>query len=119
MPWEVEYTDEFGQWWDELSEGEQEAIRASVLWLEQEGPALGRPMADTIKGSRHPNMKELRPPVTNIRVLFAFDPRRMAILLIGGDKTGRWRKFYEEMVPEADRLYEDHLRQLRKEGEIP
>lgn len=119
MSWEVEYTDEFGQWWDGLSEGEQEAIRAGMLWLEQEGPALGRPMADTIKGSRHQNMKELRPPATNIRVLFAFDPRRMAILLIGGDKTGRWREFYEELIQQADRLYDEHLEQLREEGEIP
>ena len=64
-------------------------------------------------------MKELRPPGTNIRVLFAFDPRRMAILLIGGDKTGRWREFYEEKIPEADRLYDEHLEGLREEGEIP
>lgn len=118
MAWEVEYTDEFGEWWEGLSEGEQEAIRAGVLRLEASGPALGRPLADTVSGSRHPNMKELRPPGRNLRVLFAFDPRRMAILLIGGDKTGWWRGFYEEKVPEADRLYGEHLEQLREEGEI-
>jgi hypothetical protein len=63
-------------------------------------------------------MKELRPQGTNIRVLFAFDPRRMAILLIGGDKTGEWRSWYERMIPIADRLYDDHLSALRREGEI-
>ena len=80
--------------------------------------ALPRPFADTVEGSRHSNMKELRPLGTNIRVLFAFDPRRMAILLIGGDKTDRWRKFYEEMIPVADDLYDEHLDELREEGEI-
>lgn len=102
-----------------MSEGEQEAVRAAVLWLEQRGPALGRPLVDTVKGSRHPNMKELRPPGGNLRALFAFDPRRMAILLVGGDKTGRWREFYEEKILEADRLYDEHLEELREEGEIP
>ena len=63
-------------------------------------------------------MKELRPLGTNIRVLFAFDPRRMAILLIGGDKTDRWSEFYEEMIPIADDLYDEHLEELREEGEI-
>jgi hypothetical protein len=63
-------------------------------------------------------MKELRPLGSNIRVLFAFDPRRTAILLIGGDKTDRWQEWYEEMIPMADRLYEVHLEELRREGEI-
>lgn len=71
-----------------------------------------------MEGSRHPNMKELRPLGSNIRVLFAFDPRRAAILLIGGDKTDRWREWYEEMIPVADRLYEVHLEELRQEGDI-
>lgn len=119
MAWEVEYTDEFGAWWETLSEAEQRAAIPAVGMLEEEGPALGRPLADTVAGSRHPNMKELRPPHGNLRILFAFDPRRMAILLVGGDKTGRWREFYEEKIPEADRLYDEHLEELREEGEIP
>ena len=119
MAWEVEYTDEFGEWWEGLSEAEQESVRAGVLLVAERGPALGRPLADTVSGSRHANMKELRPPGGNIRVLFAFDPRRMAILLVGGDKTGRWREFYEEKIPEADRLYDEHLEELREEGEVP
>lgn len=86
--------------------------------LGERGPALGRPLVDAVKGSRRPNMKEPRPLGGNIRVLFAFDPRRGAILLIGGDKTGRWEEFYEEAIPEADALYGIHLDELREEGEI-
>ncbi len=91
---------------------------AAVDKLEERGPALGRPFVDTIEGSRHSNMKELRPPGGNIKVHFAFDPRRTAILLLGGDKTGRWKEWYEEMIPVADRLYEEYLEELRGEGEI-
>ena len=115
MPWEVEYTNEF----DGLGEEAQEEIALAVEKLEERGPALPRPLADAVERSRHSNMKELRQLGTNIRMLFAFDARRMAILLIGGDKTDRWRKFYEEMVPVADDLYNEHLDQLREEGEIP
>ena len=119
MPWEVEHTDEFEEWWDSISEEEQEYIALAVEKLEEQGPSLARPLADTLENSRHANMKELRPLGTNIRVFFAFDPRRRAILLIGGDKTGRWREFYEEMIPVADDLYDEHLNELREEGEIP
>lgn len=116
--WEVEHTDEFEEWWDRLGEEQQEDISVAVEKLEERGPALSRPFADSIEGSRHANMKELRPPGTNIRILFAFDPRRMAILLIGGDKTDRWKEWYEEMIPVADDLYDEHLQALREEGEI-
>lgn len=119
MMWEVEFTDEFGQWWDSLSEKEQDALAASVMLLRQLGPGLPRPHADTIKGSRHTNMKELRTQCQGrpIRTFYAFDPRRYAILLIGGDKTGNDR-FYEEMIPLVDRLYDEHLRLLKEEGLI-
>ena len=116
MEWGVEYTDHFEEWWNGLDSAEQEDVAAKVGLLEECGPALGRPHVDTIRGSRHPNMKELivqhagRP----YRILFAFDPRRSAILLIGGDKTGRDR-WYEEYVPRADRLYDQHLETLRRE----
>jgi len=116
VAWEVEYTDQFEVWWLTLSAEDQNSIRASVEVLEERGPALGRPLVDTLKGSRHPNMKELRPTAGNIRILFAFDPRRMAILLLGGDKTNRWREWYQRMIPIADRLYDDHLNTLRKGG---
>jgi hypothetical protein len=119
MTWEVEYTDEFGQWFAGIDEDAQDAIIAVVEILGERGPGLGRPLVDTIKGSRHANMKELRPHGGNIRILFAFDPRRMAILLIGGDKTNRWRSWYREMVPVADRLYDEHLQALKEEGLLP
>jgi hypothetical protein len=116
VSWDVEYSDEFFDWWKTLSEQEQDSVRAAVAMLEELGPGLGRPMVDTLHGSRHPNMKELRPRAGNIRILFAFDPRRAAILLIGGDKTDRWREWYAEMVPLADDLYDTYLEELRKEG---
>jgi hypothetical protein len=102
MTWQVEFTDQFEEWWDHLTEDEQEAIVAAEEFLEERGPALGRPFVDTVKRSRHKNMKELRPRGGNIRILFAFDPRRTAILLIGGDKTDQWDDWYNEHVPVAD-----------------
>lgn len=117
--WEVEYTDEFGEWWDELDADEQESIAASVELLRQLGPNLPRPHVDTLNGSRHAKMKELRTQHQGrpLRTLFAFDPRRAAILLIGGDKTGDDR-FYQRMIPLADDLYDEHLETLRNEGLI-
>jgi hypothetical protein len=119
MPWDVEYTDEFGDWWNGLTEQEQEALDVSVRLLEERGPALGFPHSSGINGSKHAHMRELRTQVGGrpLRTLYAFDPRRSVILLIGGDKTGddRW---YEENVPLADRLYDAHLEQLRREGLI-
>jgi hypothetical protein len=118
MIWDIEYTDEFEEWWFSLSERDQNRIRASIAVLEQLGPGLGRPLVDTIHRSHHANMKELRPPGSNIRILFAFDPRRIAILLIGGDKTNQWEVWYRAMIPVADQLYDDHLATLRREGEL-
>jgi hypothetical protein len=118
MEWEVEYTDEFGKWWSSLSVEEQEDVSAVVGVLEEKGPSLRRPYVGAIVTSRHPNMKELviqhagRP----YRVLFAFDPRRCAILLIGGDKTGN-ANWYDEFVPKADDLYDEHLVELRTKAE--
>ncbi len=119
--WEIEYTDEFFEWWDgpSMSKEDQDAVGFCIPSLRRLGPALGRPLVDTVKGSRHRNMKELRPPGTHIRILFAFDPRRTAILLLGGDKTDRWQEWYEENIPVAERLYDTHLDELRKEGELP
>ncbi len=117
MSWEVEFTDQFGEWWENLSEEEQEAIAAVVEILQEHGPGLRRPLVGPIETSRHANMKELMPPAGNIRILFAFDPRRRAILLTGGDKSGRWQAWYEEMVPMADDLFDEHLEELRREEE--
>ncbi len=117
MRWDVEYTDEFGDWWAGLSEKEQESVAASVRLLEERGPMLGFPHSSAINGSRHGHMRELRTQHEGrpFRTLYAFDPRRAAILLIGGDKTGQDR-WYDVFVPLADRLYDEHLEQLRKEG---
>lgn len=116
MAWEVEFTDQFGEWWEGLDEDAQDDIRASALLLQAVGPTLGRPHVDTVDRSRHPNMKELRTQSNGrpYRTFFAFDPRRTAILLIGGDKTGD-NRFYEVMIPTADLLYEEHLGELKKE----
>lgn len=114
MPWEVGTTTVYDQWWETLDEDIQDAIIASVLTLKRDGPALGRPLVDRIKGSRHHNMKELRPPTGNIRILFAFDPARRAILLIGGDKTNRWQTWYREAIPMAERLLDEHLLRLHE-----
>lgn len=112
--WDVEFTDQCEAWWDTLGPEEQQSIDAAVRLLEQRGPGLGRPLVDSIEGSRHANMKELR--AGTIRVLFAFDPRRSAILLIGGDKRDRWQEFYERMIPLADELFDEHLAALESEG---
>jgi hypothetical protein len=115
--WEVEYTDEFGEWWQGLTEAEQESVNAHVRLLEERGPQLGHPHSSGIARSKHRHMRELRVQHRGrpYRVLYAFDPRRTAILLIGGDKTGNDR-WYEAYVPLADRLYDEHLAALRKEG---
>ena len=115
--WDVEYTDEFEDWWESLDEDEQHSLAMSVAELEDIGPNLGRPQVDTVNGSRHTNMKEL---ITQhqgkpYRTFFAFDPRRKAILLIGGNKTGD-KRFYKRMIPIADDLYDDHLQEIKREG---
>lgn len=117
MAWEVEFADEFGQWWDGLSIGEQESVRVKVELLAELGPALTRPHADTLHGSRVQNLRELRVQHEGrpYRVLYVFDPRRTGVLLIGGDKTGNPR-WYEEFVPRAEGIYEQHLRELGVEG---
>jgi hypothetical protein len=117
--WEIEITDEYFRWFGTLSEAQQDAVRSDIAVLELLGPALGRPWVDSINASRHSNMKELRTMHgrRHLRSFFAFDPRRTAILLIGGDKTGD-KRFYERMIPAADRLFDQYLREIRKEGLI-
>jgi hypothetical protein len=117
MNWEVEYTDEFAQWWYSLTERVQESIDASVRLLEMLVPSLKFPHSSGVNESRHGHMRELRTQFGGrpLRILYAFDPRREAILLIGGDKTGNDR-WYEEYVPMADDLYDEHLDVLKKKG---
>ncbi len=116
--WEVELTDEAAEWFRTLESGDQEAIAAAIDLLQERGPALGRPAVDRIKGSRHNNMKELRSFGAHLRVLFVFDPRRTAILLLGGDKKGDWERWYDREIPRADDLYDTYLRELQEEGLI-
>ena len=118
MGWVIEYTDEFELWWNGLDEEEQESIDASVELLIRFGPALCRPHADQVKASRYSNMKEL---ITQhkgdpYRTLFAFDPRRVAILLIAGNKGGD-KRWYKKIVPIADRLYAEHLKEIKREAD--
>jgi hypothetical protein len=119
MAWEVEYTDEFGNWWESLMPNEQESIAAVVMLLEEFGPQLPHPYSSQIKGTERHALRELRIQHGGdpYRVVYAFDPRRMAILLLGGNKVGddRW---YQVHVPRAERLYDEHLAQLREEGSI-
>ena len=108
--------DEFEAWWHTLSESEQGKVDARVCLLMERGPNLGFPFSSQVKTSRFPEMRELRAQDGGdpLRMLYAFDPRRTAILLVAGDKTGdeRW---YETNVPVADRFFERHLRTIEKE----
>lgn len=115
MAWDVEYTDDFENWWNGLSEVEQVELDRKVRLLQEFGPTLPRPHADVIAQSRHANMKELRGKVEQrqLRVLYAFDSRRTAILLIGGDKTGD-PGWYDRYVPLADALFDRHLHELEE-----
>lgn len=114
MRCEVEYTDEFESWWYTLTEDAQIAVAAYVTLLEEYGVGLGYPYSSDIKMAANTQMRELRPihRGTPYRGLYAFDPRRTAILLLGGDKTGNPRWY----VPIADRLFKEHLLALKKEG---
>lgn len=117
MAWEVEFTEEFQQWWDSLGAGEQDDVALSVRHLTEFGPALGFPHSSKVVTSRHPQMRELRTQSGGrpLRTLYAFNPLRTAILLIGGDKTGddRW---YQSLVPIADKVFDQHLKELKMEG---
>ncbi|MBP3729975.1 MAG: type II toxin-antitoxin system RelE/ParE family toxin [Mailhella sp.] len=119
MEWLIEYTDEYGDWLDGLTLEQQEDIVASVELLHRKGPNLGFPHSSGIKGSRFSHMRELRTQSGGhpLRSLHAFDPRRAAILLIGGDKT-RDDTWYEKYVPIADGLYAEHIQELINEGII-
>lgn len=114
--WTVEYTDEFEAWWLELSEGVQDDIDRVVMLLEAHGPTLGWPYSSDIKGARFA-IRELRVQSGGrpLRILYAFDPARSALLLLGGDKTGdaRW---YTANVPRAERIFAEHLKEIEREA---
>jgi len=115
MAWKVEYTNEFGGWWETL-DSEQEDIAAIIDELERRGPQLPFPYSSGVHTSKHSHMRELRVQSDGkpLRIFYAFNPLRTAILLIGGDKTGD-DGFYERMIPIADKIYDDHLCELNEE----
>ncbi|WP_367890330.1 type II toxin-antitoxin system RelE/ParE family toxin [Sphaerospermopsis torques-reginae] len=119
MTYPVEYINEFGEWYEELDEGTQDSIDAVVELLEERGPNLGAPYSSAINGSRHQHMRELRIQHKGqpYRILYAFDPRRTAILLLGGNKTGNDR-WYVENIRKADKLYDEYIQELEDEGLI-
>ena len=109
MSWEVILLEEVERWYLTLDEDAMAAVTGAIDLLELEEPTLGRPTVDKVNGSKFHNMKELRPAGTSIRVLFIFDPRRQAILLLGGDKAGNWKSWYDNNIPIAERRYENWL----------
>jgi len=108
--WEVDLQ-WIADWALNLDHGDFELFTAALERLSGKGPALGRPLVDTVHRSRHPKMKELRPASlgrSEIRVLFAFDSRRTAVLLVAGDKRGAWDSWYRRNIPIADRRLDEH-----------
>ncbi|WP_249021616.1 type II toxin-antitoxin system RelE/ParE family toxin [Conexibacter sp. S30A1] len=118
MAWEIELTDQARDWIESLDDDDYDSMAGVLDLLEQLGPSLGRPAADVINGSRHHNMKELRSSGRHLRALFCFDPRRTAIVLLGGDKASDWTGWYERSIPIADELYDEYLAELETEGLI-
>lgn len=118
MTWDVEFTHQFGEWFEDLSEEDQDDVADAVGLLEQDGPNLKRPVVGQVSGTkRHHHLKELR--TGSIRIIFAFDPRRSAILLLGADKAEEgWKRWYGTAVPRAEALYDEHLDALKAEGLI-
>ena len=120
MRWDVLFHEEFLLEFNQLSEDVQDELLAYAKLLEVRGPSLGRPHADTLKGSRYANMKELRFKIDNgvWRIAFAFDPKRQAILLVAGNKIQmKEKRFYKQLIQKADQRFESYLSELKKAGE--
>ena len=120
MAWQVLFYEEFEREFEALLESVQDELLAHAKLLEQFGPQLGRPRADTLNGSRHPNMKELRFDAADgvWRVAFAFDPNRKAVLLVCGDKSGGSQKrFYRQLITKADARFDAHLARMKRQTE--
>jgi hypothetical protein len=111
MSWDVYFTAQAEEWMLALDDSDYEAMMAAIELLEEHGPTIGRPAVDRIDSSRHHNMKELRSFGGHLRALFAFDPRRRAIVLLGGDKTDDWTGWYDRNIPLADELYDQYLQE--------
>jgi hypothetical protein len=120
VAWEVSLHEEVERWFLDLCQSDPQTADGIVDAIDQlavVGPALGPPLVDRVHGSRHHNMKELRPPSsgrTEVRLLFAFDPEREAIFLVAGDKSGRWDAWYRRAIPLADERFDEHLQTLKE-----
>ena len=112
--WQIEQTRTFEEWYFSLDDADRENVLAALLMLRERGPMLPRPHADTVNGSQYRNMKELRIQSQGrpLRAFFAFDPRRTGIVLCAGDKAGN-KRFYDDLIPVADREYAAHLESLK------
>lgn len=121
MEWEILMTGQVEEFLEDLYASDREShrlVNQAILVLERNGPAEGRPLVDSITASRLSNLKELRPPSagrTEIRLLFVFDPWRSAVLLVAGDKSGQWKRWYREAIPEAEQLYDTYLKERQEE----
>jgi len=115
MAYIIDHTEDFEKWWHELNEAEQTDVAAIIEVLEEKGPLLGFPYSSGIEQSKYTHMRELRIQHKGkpYRVLYAFDPRRVALLLIGGNKTGD-KRWYDRFVPIADKLYHEHIAGLKE-----
>lgn len=112
MPWEVVLLDEISDWYEKLESDTAEQVAAAIDLLEEQGPTLGRPLVDTLQGSTIANLKELRPGSaggSEVRILFVFDPERRAVLLVAGDKSGKWKKWYADNIPLAEHRFQEWL----------
>ena len=123
MEWEILMTAQVEEFLDDLYAADRNChrlVNQAILILERNGPAEGRPLVDTVTASCIPNMKELRPPSTGhseIRILFVFSPWRAAVLLVAGDKSGQWKRWYRDAIPEAEQLYATYLKEREREEE--
>jgi hypothetical protein len=116
LPWAVKVTDEYAVWFRNLIKEDLESaslVAQAVAALREAGPTLGRPLVDRLKGGGLHHLKELRPGSSGrseLRIIFAFDPTRSALLLLGGDKAGNWERWYRDNIPIAEQLYLDYTR---------
>ncbi|NLC98591.1 MAG: hypothetical protein GX678_05910 [Actinomycetales bacterium] len=118
MAWQTLLHPDVERWLARLSSKEHTHVVASLELLQELGPSLGRPLVDRVNSSNFHNMKELRPPAGNIRLLFAFDPDRKAVVVVAGDKTNSWKKWYTKNIPLADRRYAEQLHHVKnRKGE--
>jgi hypothetical protein len=121
VEWEILMSTQVESFLDDLYDADRVShrlVNQAILVLERNGPAEGRPLVDTVTASRIANMKELRPPSagrSEVRILLVFDPWRSVVLLVAGDKSGQWSRWYRTAIPQAEQMYTDYLAEREKE----